>query len=58
MTCTSCNNELRVIKGGMQTSLESQDIKMVQVWGCMNKDCELSMQEQKRTEVIVEQFVD
>ena len=56
MNCHKCGNPLRIVSGGQKSALDSTDIIMVHVWGCLNKDCTEAMKEQNRTENKVESF--
>ncbi len=58
MKCNSCGNDLKVLNGGMKTEIDSTDIKMVHIHGCMNKHCKECMKEKDRTETIVDSFVE
>ena len=58
MVCSECGNPLKVVRGGIKTVADSPDIVMVHVYGCMNEQCTKAMQEQLRTESIVEQFTE
>jgi len=54
--CVSCGNPLKIISGGQKTALNSTDIVMVHVFGCLNKDCPEKMKEQGRSETPVPSF--
>jgi len=57
--CVSCGNPLKIISGGQKTALNSTDIVMVHVFGCINKDCKMAnpkMLEQDRKETPVPSF--
>lgn len=54
--CVSCGNPLKIIKGGQKTILNSTDIVMVHVFGCLNKECSEAMKEQGRQETPVPSF--
>jgi hypothetical protein len=54
MTCSNCGNPLKVISGG--NKIVDGKIVMIHVWGCLNDDCKIKMQEQNRTQTEVEQF--
>jgi hypothetical protein len=54
MNCTKCGCPLRIISGGQK--IVDNKIVMVHVFGCMNTDCDLKMQEQDRQETSIENF--
>lgn len=52
IVCSSCGELLHIISGGDAVIVVDGVAKIttVQLWGCMNPDCIMQMQEQGRTE--------
>jgi hypothetical protein len=56
MVCKGCKSPLHRIGGGEKSEEGTTKIVMVNIWGCMNPECELKMQEQDRTYTEKESF--
>ena len=56
--CRQCGKPLKIIKGGPKSEQGSTKIVTVHVFGCMNLDCPIKMQEQYRTETEQDSFTE
>jgi hypothetical protein len=56
MVCSKCKNPLHRIGGGEKSDPDTTKITMVNIWGCMNSDCDMQMIEQDRSYTEKESF--
>jgi len=56
LVCRACSNPLKIISGGLKTTVGSTQVTMVHVFGCLNDDCPEKMVEQNRIETPQDSF--